>query len=197
MTFDALPVGGWFFPLPSGRKFPPPRGCTGRDAEPYVGPLGTANVGLRVPPGYAVLDLDDLATGLELALPATMKVRTPSGGIHAYCRCDRPLPGDIWHKGQHVGEVVHSGHRYVLVPPSDGYELLAEWACWDRLPVLPAGIIGGGGRQTGQRKRNRRSPGSEAEADTLLFGGGFELVIAPAAVDRADCISPQRHQNAV
>ncbi len=167
-------AGGWLFPLPAGKKFPPPAGVTGRGGRPYAGSLGSGNVGLRVPDGFCVLDLDDrtLAPELDAEFAGAMVVATPSGGRHYYFADGGRDLGEGWYRdGRRVGDVIRPHHRYTLVPPSDGYHLLAAvpWADLPECPPLDPAPA------SPRKAPSRRAKAAPAEAPSPLAGIGPEL----------------------
>ena len=74
-----LSPGGWSFPLPEGKKSPPPDGCTGEDGVDadadqlrlWVAQNGRRNIGLRMPTtviGIDVDNYDDKTGGADLGM---------------------------------------------------------------------------------------------------------------------------------
>jgi len=131
---------GWpgVLPLPQGRKGPPPGGFTGADgrdptdaeADAWVGSCPYANAALRLPVGVLGLDVD--AYGAKRggktwarhlqefgAPPHTWIVTSRSDGTSGIrlFRCDLPGPFRASLNGGDV-DVIHHGHRYVVLPPS-------------------------------------------------------------------------------
>jgi hypothetical protein len=91
-------------------------------------------IGLRVGPGWFVLDVDkrDAIEDLEQEhgfLPDTRRVGTPRGGLHFYFLGDAPCGTDVPVKGIDIrGE----GKGYAVAPPTPGYHLQLA------APMVPA-----------------------------------------------------------
>lgn len=97
-------LGGRIFPLPPGKKAPPPTGwqrIATSDPEQITAWLKNGgNYGVATGNGWVVLDIDvkdgidgfaalRKLEGENESLPATMTVSTPSGGEHRYFRTSR------------------------------------------------------------------------------------------------------------
>lgn len=119
-----------------------PRFPCNADKAPLTGPGGYKNarldydvsdapmVGLAVPSGFVVIDIDPRHAGWDTirdlkarghAFPTTRRVATAGGGKHLYLR----VPADVALKpslGQGV-DVKRAGKGYVIAPPSPGYRL--------------------------------------------------------------------------
>jgi hypothetical protein len=151
-------AAGWLGVLPIGsfprRKSPPPKGYTGwtgidpsgADVQAWAdGREGARNVGLHIPHGIVVPDVDAynggdvtlarLAAEVGEPLPPTWTstARGPdTASRHHFFRADLPA-GRVWHDhpGGHKSgiDALHVGHRYAVVWPSihpDG-GMLYEW----------------------------------------------------------------------
>lgn len=127
------------FPLPPGRKKPPPAGYTGgsdrvpSDAqiEAWRQNRGDGNVAGRVPDGYISIDIDqydenpgaDSLAKLEAELgPLPPSSRTSSRGPDNPSGIRGPFkvpPGLRWKSDPAPGiQIVQPGHRYQVLPPS-------------------------------------------------------------------------------
>lgn len=137
-------AAGWKGVIPIGRrplqKAPPPSGYTGYagldpsgpDVQTWIdGPEGTFNIGLHLPPGVYVLDVDERNGGLAglaelearagVRLPATVTSTAHSPASvsrHHFFRAVLP-EGRVWrdHPAQGL-DSLHVGHRYAVVAPS-------------------------------------------------------------------------------
>lgn len=136
---------GWApFPLPAGKKFPPPTGATGDNPYPSVHVLDTwarsrepieddRNIGIRMPEFVVGIDVDaldgkqgaqtlrDLMAELGL-LPVTYRSSAAMAtgsvhGIHFYQVPPRYDPDTFRDPGLHI-EVIRPSHRYAVAPPS-------------------------------------------------------------------------------
>lgn len=172
-------AAGWRGIIPIGRgpqqKSPPPRGYTGyAGLDPSVPDIyawaeqaeGTYNIGLHLPIGVYVLDIDQRNGGgaglfevearAGMAFPPTISNTSHgrnSGTRHLFYRADLP-PGRVWRDHPADGlDSLHVGHRYAMVAPSlhpNGNE--CRWYGADLSPltappspgdltVLPAALI--------------------------------------------------------
>lgn len=92
------------------------------------------NVGIVTGHGLAVLDVDTNHGGVvpEWAMP-TLRVRTPSGGLHLYYAVDGPVPNSVGRLGRGID--VRGERGQVAAPPSlirlDGYKLYPDGARFD------------------------------------------------------------------
>lgn len=107
----------------------------------------TANVGMRPPAGWVVLDIDPRNGGAGVweqlshgrTLPDTIVTRTGSGGWHWWFRL--PYAGDI-RGSAGKGIDVKTSRGYLVMPPSlhpdtgDRY-MLQQWVNPAHVPVLP------------------------------------------------------------
>jgi hypothetical protein len=122
-----------------------PRFPCGTDKAPLTGPGGFKNarldydvkdapmVGLAIPDGYAVIDIDPRHNGWDTIrdlktrghnFPVTRRVATGGGGKHLYFK----VPADVNLRSS-LGEgvdVKRAGKGYVISPPSPGYVLEAD-----------------------------------------------------------------------
>ena len=128
---------GWY-PLPVAGKYPPPTGWTGHDA-PYptyadvfawTEDKADWNIGLRMASTMLGVDVDaygDKRGRLTLAecelrwgeLPPTWRSTNRDDGVSAIRYFT--VPGGLHWPGQLPGggvELIHSGHRYAMAPPS-------------------------------------------------------------------------------
>src|ERR1044072_2362245 len=111
------------------------------DKSPLTGPGGFKNarldydvsdapmVGLAIPEGYIVVDIDPRHNGWETirglktegnTFPVTRRVSTGGGGKHLYFR----LPDDVGRLKGSLGpgvDIKREGKGYVIAPPSPGY----------------------------------------------------------------------------
>lgn len=140
--------------LPRGKKGPPERGFTGYDGrDPDTAKIEAwkrrgGNVALRLPESVLGLDVDAYgdkpgartwaAAAAELGEPgstwrSTARHDDPTSGIRFY----RVPPGRRWADALGPGvEVVHHGHRYAVVAPSEHPDGPAYgWYDPDGLPV--------------------------------------------------------------
>lgn len=105
---------------------------------------GAALIGAAIPEGTIVVDVDPRNGGVEtvvalheqgLVLPKTTRlVRTRSAGEHIYLR----VPEGVSLRSQ-LGpgvDIKRPGKGYVIVPPSPGYTLAADWPVKDAPPWL-------------------------------------------------------------
>lgn len=111
--------------------------------EQYPG----ANIGVRPPAGWVVLDIDPRNGGADTweqinhghTLPQTIVTLTGSGGWHWWFRL--PYAGDIrGSAGDGIDVKTHRG--YLVMPPSihpdtQGIYLLQQWVNPDQVPQLP------------------------------------------------------------
>jgi hypothetical protein len=111
----------------------------------------TANIGLALPPGLMVLDVDGEAGRASLAelehqhgpLPATRTVRTGGGGEHRYFRVPAGAAVKNDSKGK-LGTALHirAGGGYTVLPPSEHASgRRYEWADRRELADCPAGLL--------------------------------------------------------
>jgi hypothetical protein len=80
-----------------------------------------AGIGLAVPDGLLVLDIDPRNGGVRgEELPPTKEARTRSGGAHLYYRVPPDVPSFV---GQYTTgvDVKAPGKGYVILPPTPGY----------------------------------------------------------------------------
>ena len=113
-----------------------------KDAKPDYDVSDAPMVGLAIPSGYMVVDIDPRHNGWETMrehksrgenFPPTRRVATAGGGQHLYYR----IPDDVNLKpslGQGV-DIKRAGKGYVIAPPSPGYRLeldlpIAEAPSW-------------------------------------------------------------------
>lgn len=139
--FDSFPEywdRGWLglFPLPYGKKSPPPGGRTGRDginatyADLYTETqdLGRFNLGLRLPPTVIGIDVDAYAgkggaetlkdlTDLYGELPPTWRCSSRSDGVSGIYLYTIHA-GVETHDGWQDIDLIQWHHRYVVAPPS-------------------------------------------------------------------------------
>lgn len=128
---DYLKAGWHPLELPSGTKYPPAEGRTGREgvdmtAEEVAAAPWAGNLGLRMPADVIGLDVDvyhggDVTLHQLLAdhgpLPKTWishSGRNDGSGIRFY----RVPPGMTWVAGLPGIEIIQRGHRYAVVWPS-------------------------------------------------------------------------------
>jgi hypothetical protein len=130
-------TGGWtsVLPLPTGQKFPPAKGWTGKDApwpdedqhRQWAEQHEDGNLALRLPPGVLGIDVDaygdkhgdETLAKLEAEhgpLPETWISSSRDDGVSGI-RLYRVPEGLTW-KNQPDIEVIHAGHRYVVAWPS-------------------------------------------------------------------------------
>jgi len=88
-VFDQQNTG--FVLLPSGKKFPPDR--AGWEKRPYSfqeaqKERGDRNIGIIVPSGYIILDVDDPSALAGLELPKSTKWETRPGRYATWFKCD-------------------------------------------------------------------------------------------------------------
>lgn len=116
---------------------------TDEDIERFWGGDEPADVGIRLRPTEAVIDLDDpqLVAALKLPLSQlTCSSRTPSGGFHAYFTVRNPS------KTLHprLGVDILGVGSIVVIPPSVGREYAngtREWQTVDDATVLISGLL--------------------------------------------------------
>ena len=145
-------AAGWNSPIPlgfaPGRKAPPPTGYTGwaaltpsgADVQAWTETHGGHNIGLHLPQGVYVLDVDQYKdkTGADNlaqlgALPATWTSTARPGMSRHYFYRASPGEGRMWkdHPVPHT-ESLHSGHRYSVVWPSVNPDAAAAPYLWYR-----------------------------------------------------------------
>lgn len=137
-TLDAYLTAGWdaVLPLPTGQKFPPPKGTTGYGtAAPTIEQMRdwatqtNQNICLRLPNGIIGIDVDaygdkagaqtlhDLETTLG-ALPATWLTTSRNDGVSGI-RLFRCNTRNIYRSTLGDGiDVIRNAHRYAVVWPS-------------------------------------------------------------------------------
>ena len=142
---------GDLFPLPAGRKSPPPEGYTGEhgrqvsDQDRAAWAMHTGNVGLRVPDGVVGLDVDqygdkrggDTLAAMEaqlgplpLGFMSTGRDPRTGSGIRFFRYPGGKLAGAL---GEAV-EVIQHGHRYAVAWPSVVEDRAYQW--WQWLPPM-------------------------------------------------------------
>jgi P4 family phage/plasmid primase-like protien len=135
-------AAGWTSPIPLGfraaMKSPPPTGYTGwaalvpsgPDVQAWVETHGEHNIGLHLPAGVYVLDVDQykdkkgadnvaaLAARIGPLPPTWTSTARPGMSRHYFFRAS-PGPGRMWldHPVPHT-ESLHTGHRYAVAWPS-------------------------------------------------------------------------------
>lgn len=134
-----LKAGFHPFPVPAGRKAPPPDGFTGADAtgvelghvERWKAESGEANIAVRLPTGVIGLDVDhygakrggDTLTKLKEIhgpLPATSVSSARTGGASGIRLYRIPAgvdPRDLHSPGEYI-DLIRPDHRYLVAPPS-------------------------------------------------------------------------------
>lgn len=163
---------GWSaFPLPSGRKAPPPAGLTGRagrdatsaDVAGWLATQPEANIGLRMPAGVVALDVDEHDERHGAATIAVLEAEL--GPLPPTFVCSaRPWPAGhrYYRVPEHVElvdsagpnvDVIQRHHRYAVVWPSTHPETgsVYQWCDPDGvlcappapedLPELPAAWV--------------------------------------------------------
>jgi len=155
---ERLLAGGYEpFPLPAGEKFPPPKGVTGAGAQPL--PLDALrrlhaagrfqNLGMRIPAGAVGIDVDyhserdrwPVALLLDRAAP-THVIRNRAGDdvSGTYLWRAEPPAGRRYRSSVGMIDLIHSGHRYQVMPPSihpSGREYYCEDPWGRHRPVPP------------------------------------------------------------
>ena len=146
------------FPLPAGKKFPPPRDVTGRDGTAYSGPWhGPVNIGGRMPATMIGLDIDGEDHGPGCIGPESIRAveakigPLPDGpyitrhGEHSETRTRLfAIPEGVYLSERDLVdvEVIQHHHRYVVMPLSR----LADGSTYDaygpiEVPDLPAAWV--------------------------------------------------------
>ena len=161
--------------------------------------------------GREVWTLDRLKAELEAqmgcALPVTLAVRTPSGGVHCYFRMPEGVPiGNVGSLPRHVD--VRGEGGYVIAPPSvcvgDGGHCVPGTYSWLRgdaqaaIVDLPEALVtilrtpkprAGAARLALTARARRSAPPMNAEAETRA--GAFALTARWARTGaRADATTP-------
>ena len=150
-TWETYVERGWQpFPLPEGKKFPPPSGTTGTNGKPLtkdqLAHARGGNIGHRLPLDVIGIDIDNgyikdgrMKTGLltmedlenELGeLPptfvSTSRPLETQSGIFFY----RVPPGMAWRDPGHDVETIWWGHRYAVAAPSVHPDTDSTYRCY-------------------------------------------------------------------